>query len=452
MPPTPYTDAGAAKLQAFVEQTTGGAIIRMQRMVRWRPAWFVDVLKDGQTHHLHLRGDREGDLSIFPDLKREADIMQVLARHFIQVPHIHGYCTDPPAILMDHLPGTRDMAEMATDAQRRAIAREYIQAVAQMHALPLAPFAEIGLRIPQGAEDIALAGLHAYLPHYQRTKSKPEPFLTFVLGWLRRNVPQHRTRPAFIQFDSGQFLFQNGRMTGLYDFEFSMIGDPMVDIATMRMRDSVEPLGDSMAAICRQYEEFSGEHIDDAVVEFHTLLFAALGTMQFAGTVARGKPGDQHAVYLLFDLSLRQVMLLAMSALTGITLKPEPKLHDREGANQSLIAKLADTVQRIQPASPLDDATKDAAAQLLEWLACADALGPEANQADLHDIAKFLGQPFDTLAQAEAALEAYVTAAPPLQDEPLLHLFSAIEGRRMQQFGQTRIGHAATHVVLPPLR
>src|SRR3546814_1530905 len=68
------------------------------------------------------------------------------------------------------------------------------------------------------------------LPHYKRTKRKPEPLLEFVIGWLRRNVPTHRNKASFIQFDSGQFLLKDGKMTGLYDFEFSMIGDPMVDI------------------------------------------------------------------------------------------------------------------------------------------------------------------------------------------------------------------------------
>src|SRR3546814_11013013 len=111
---------------------------------------------------------------------------------------------------------------------------------------------------PETAEDIALVGLHAYLPHYKRTKRKPEPLLEFVIGWLRRNVPTHRNKASFIQFDSGQFLLKDGKMTGLYDFEFSMIGDPMVDIATMGMRDSIEPLGSPLADLCRHYEEEIG--------------------------------------------------------------------------------------------------------------------------------------------------------------------------------------------------
>src|SRR3546814_9596180 len=73
---------------------SGGRIVRMERQVRWRPAWFADVEKNGEIIELHLRGDRAGDVAIFPELKREADIMQVLFEHGIPVPKIHGYLVD----------------------------------------------------------------------------------------------------------------------------------------------------------------------------------------------------------------------------------------------------------------------------------------------------------------------------------------------------------------------
>src|SRR3546814_3078131 len=92
---------------------------------------------------------------------------------------------------------------------------------------------------------------------YARRKTGPQPLVEFAIGWLKRNVPKHRTRPSFAHFDAGQFLFVDGRITGLYDFEFSMIGDPFADLATMRMRDSYEPTGDSIANLIRSEEHTS---------------------------------------------------------------------------------------------------------------------------------------------------------------------------------------------------
>jgi hypothetical protein len=447
-----YGPAGEARLRAFVTETMGGTITRMERQVRWRPAWFVDVERDGDLIPLHLRGDRGGDVAIFPELRREADVIGVLSDHGVAVPRIYGYCEDPPCILMDAIPGSRNMAEAASDKVRSAIGRAYMEQVAAMHHVPLAPFVAKGLHVPQGAKEIALVGLDAYMPLYLRTKSRPEPMLEFVLGWIRRNVPEHRTRASFIQFDSGQFLHQNGKLTGLYDFEFSMIGDPMVDIATMRMRDSYEPLGEDLRVLCRHYEEITGEPVDHAVVDFHTLLFATLGTMQFTGTVGKPRPGDAHSVYLEFDLALRQVVLLAMSALTGISLPTEPPPTERIGDNAPLLEKLADTIARIETAGEFEASKKESASRLIEWMGRADAVGEEMCQRDLAEVSALLGRRFDEWPQAEAALEAHVLQAGPEQDGRLLKLFGAIEGRRMLVYGPTRIGRSATHVHLAATR
>jgi aminoglycoside phosphotransferase (APT) family kinase protein len=447
-----YDEAGVARIRAFVEDVTGGRIVRMERQVRWRPSWFADVEKDGVTLALHLRGDRTGDVAIFPELKREADIIRVLYDHGIPVPKIHGYCIDPPCIVMDTLAGTRNMADAPDDATRAAIGRHYMSAVAHMHALPLDPFVAVGMDRPETAEDIALVGLRAYMPHYRRTKSKAEPLLEFLIGWLERNVPTYRDKASFIQFDSGQFLLHEGRMTGLYDFEFSMIGDPMVDIATMAMRDSIEPLGSPLADLCRHYEAVSGEKIDEDAVLFHILQFATLGTMQFAGTVAKPVPDDPHSVYLLFDLSLRQVILLALAKLLGVTPPEMAPLPAGDGRSAALIAKLADTVAGIQGASAIDEDQKRQARDLIEWLARSDQMGAEALSRDMADVSTYLGRTFDDWALAEAALEAHVRTAGSDQDVPLFKLFSTLEGRRMQMWGATEIGHAAQHVSLPPTR
>lgn len=447
-----YGEAGEAKLKAFVEATTGGKVTRMERQVRWRPAWFVDVERDGERLALHLRGDRSGDVAIFPELRREADVIDVLHGHGIAVPRIYGFCEDPQAILMDALPGVRDMAQAPSDAARQAILQDYMAQVAAMHRLPLAPFTARGIEVPEGADDIALAGVRAYLPLYLRTKSKPEPMLEFLLGWIRRNTPKHRTQAAFIQFDSGQFLQHDGKLTGLYDFEFAMVGDPLVDIATMRMRDSYEPMGVDLRVACQLYEAASGQPIDDGVVDFHTLQFATIATMQFAGTVGALKPDDPHSVYLEFDLALRQVTLLAICSLTGIVLDAEPPPKARTGDNAVLIAKLSDTLSRIETASPIAESHKDSAAQLIEWLVRSDAAGAEMRQRDLADVSALLGRGFEDWPEAEAALERHVQDAGPDQDERLLRLFGAIEARRMHLYSDTRIGASAAHVRLPPIR
>lgn len=447
-----YDEAAVARLRAFVEHITGGKIVRMEQQVRWRPAWFVDVERENEIISLHLRGDRTGNVSIFPDLKREADIIAALHGHGVAVPKIHGYCSDPPCIVMDALVGTRDFSKLSA-AEGAEVGRAYMTGVARMHRLPLERFIDAGVERPEGAEDIALVGLDAYLPHYRQTKSRPEPLLEFVIGWLRRNVPQHRTTASFIQFDSGQYLVEDGKVTGLYDFEFSMIGDPMTDIATMGMRNSYEPLSASLADMCRYYEEAGGGPVDHEAVLFHVLVFSTLGTMQFAGTVGEPEPGDPHAVYLEFDLALRRSILLAMSAVSGFPLPDVAPLSAREhGPEAATLLKLADTLAAITPASDVDNAHKAQAAQLVEWLGRADALGAEVTALNLAEIESYLERKFSDLITAEEALEVHIGLVGPEADSKIFALLATQEGRRMQQFGPTTIGRSAQHVVLPQTR
>jgi hypothetical protein len=446
-----YDDAAVARIRAFVEEVTGGRIVRMERQVRWRPAWFADIEKDGAIIPLHLRGDRAGEVAIFPDLRREADIIATLHDHGIPVPRIYGYCADPPCIVMQSIEGTRDLSGLDAPTLS-SVGQAFMTAVAAMHDMPLAPLVAKGVERPEGAENIALVGLHAYLPHYLRTRSKPEPMLDFVIGWIRRNVPKHRTEASFIQFDSGQFLVENGRMTQLYDFEFSMIGDPMVDLATMGMRNSYEPLGAPLPELVRYYEAATGKPVDHDVVLFHVLQFSTLGTMQFAGTVAEPRPGDPHSVYLQFDISLRRSILLALSKLSGVPLPELPPLPARAGENAALIAKLRDTVAGIAAADPGAEAQKAQAIELIEWVSRADDFSAGVVAQDIADVAALLGRPFADWASAEAALDAFVRDAGPEQDAALITLFARIEGRRLQVYGPTSIGEAAENVVLPQTR
>lgn len=443
-----YDDAAVARIRDFVEATMGGKIVRMEQQVRWRPAWFADVAVGGEIVEVHLRGDRTGDVAIFPDLKREADIIRVLHNQGIPVPEVYGCLADPPCIVMQSIKGTRDLSDLSPGAQS-AVGREYMAAVAAMHKLPVEVFAEAGVHAPAGAEAITLVGLNTYMPQYLRTKKRPEPLLEFVIQWIRRNVPRHRTKASFIQFDSGQFLVHDQRMTQLYDFEFSMIGDPMVDLATMGMRNTIEPLGAPMAELFGYYAEASGEPVDHDAVLFHVLQFSLLGTMQFTGTVADPRPADPHSVYLQFDLALRRSILLAISKLAGVALPDLPPLAERTGDNTSLIRKLADTLSGIAARDPVAEGQKSQAVELIEWVGRADAYGAAMVARNVADVSAFLGQTFDAWPSAEAALETFVLAAGPDQDAALITLLASIEGRRLQVFGPTSIGEAALHVRLP---
>jgi aminoglycoside phosphotransferase (APT) family kinase protein len=439
------------KLRACVERLTGGQVIAMERQIRWRPAWFVDVDRDGEILHIHIRGDRQSDVLPFPELKREADIIEVLEQHGIPVPHIYGMCEDPVAIIMETVPGTRDVATAASDDQRRAIARQYIDAIAAMHNLPLDDFAARGIDIPEGAEAIALAGLNAYLPLYNRHKNKPEPLIEFAVRWLRANIPAHRTKPSFIAFDAGQFLFENGKLTCLYDFEFAMIGDALTDLATMSMRQSVEHMGDTIGNLCHYYAEVTGEPLDTAVMRYHHALFATVACMQFVGSIGNPQPGDPHDVYTEWDLALRRSLINILAENLGVVLEKPAAVSAPATVNAALMRMLDDAVKQIGAADEVQEARKFAALRLTEYVAKVERYGAELHRLASEEAAAFLGRRHDDPAQLEAHLEAFVRTAGPEHDEQLMRFFANEIERRVQVYGDTAIGESASHVRLEPV-
>ena len=440
------------KLSAFVEQVTGGRVLSMQRQIRWRPAWFVDVARGSETLHIHIRGDRNSNILPFPELRREADILEVLEAHGIPVPHIWGVCPDPSAIIMDAVPGTRDVAQAASDQERRSIVRQYATAVAAMHRIPVDDFVARGIELPRGAEAIALAGLSAYGPLYRQTKKRPEPLIEFAVRWLRSNVPRHRTRASFIQFDSGQFLFSGGKLTALYDFEFGMIGDPMTDLATMRMRESYEPLGDELRSLYRHYEAAVGEPIDIPVLKFHNALFATVSCMQIAGAVADPQPGGPHDVYLEWDIALRRALVKILAECLNVSLPAVAAPRATDSPNTIQLRMLQDAVTHIEAAEGMPQARRQAALNLLECVRLTDAAGAELERLASDEAVAFLGRRQDDWAEREAALERFVQTAGPEQDEKLLQYFARQVERRVMLYAPTTVGRSAARVGFSPIR
>lgn len=439
------------KLRRCVEQSVGGTVTRMQRLIRWRPAWNVDVLRDGQTVGVHIRGERGGDVSPFPDLRREAQILTLLHEQGIAVPRIYGFCEDPQAIIMELVPGTRDVKAAQDEAQRSSVARQWVEAMAAMHQLPLQPFLEQGIRGQHSADEIALAGLEAYYPLYARNKTRAQPLAEFALGWLRRNVPQHRRKAAFVQYDSGQFLFENGQVNALYDFEFALIGDPLADLASARMRDNYEPLGESFSTLYRYYQALTGEAAEPDVVRFHTVLFSTVSTLQFSSTVATPQPGDPHDTYLEFDLALRRVVVHALAEAMGVAIEiPAQTLHS-QGPNHALLSMLQDALGQVTINDPFQQSKLAAVHKLVEYLGCADAMTLTLQAQDRQEAEALLGRRFDDPQQLDAALETFVAEAGPEHDRALLQLFMSQIERRVQVFGKTAIGGSASHIDLPSI-
>jgi len=68
---------------------------------------------------------------------------------------------------------------------------------------------------------------------FDREPHLPSPALTSLFGWLLQNVPPMAGKPVVLHGDIGfhNFLFDDGRLTAVLDWEFGHLGDPAEDLA-----------------------------------------------------------------------------------------------------------------------------------------------------------------------------------------------------------------------------
>jgi len=416
----------------WVEATIGGPVVHAERQPRWRPAWFLDVDRDGETVPLYWRGDRGGQQGInrVYTLEHEANVLRVLEAHDVPVPHVHGICSDPMGMLLDRVPGRANLGTAESETERETVQDHFVELLARTHAIDPAAFEAVGLARPASARELGLDDLPVWEGNYRKLKARPEPVIEFVLGWLRRNVPAGRERVSFVTGDAGQFVFESGRVTALLDLELAHLGDPLADLGALRARDLTEPLGDLRRAY-RRYEKITGEPLDRSALGYHTARFAICTPMAVCHLVASPPPGLDVIQYLSWEALFARASLDAIAEHDGVGLDPPepatPARTARSGAHEALIGML----ERPSEGGEFAAYQVDTAARLARYLRDVDQLAPALDARELDDIVRLTGARTSNLLEADAALERFVLDAPAERDSEILRLLHRRTLRRL---------------------
>ena len=407
----------------WVENEVGGQIVSFERQARWRPAFFVEVeRKGGESLSLFLRGERgELDHGVYP-LEHENKVLQILESEGLPVPHVHGFCPDPPMIVMDKSPGRANLATAESEAERESVLNHYVDLLADLHAIDPARFEAIGVERPKGAEALGFCDLDRWESGYRAAKNRPEPLIEFVTDWLRRNVPKEREAVSCLAVDSGQFLFEDGRVTAMIDLELACLGDPAADLAGMRGRDMAEPLGDLVPAFERYYAK-TGQRIPKDVLDYHTVRFNLYTPYTCAPLVAAPPMTVDLVQYLGWYWVWSRACIEVMADGAGVAL-PEPTISEPAAspfasAHQLLVDKLAEQRSAAEGflSYELDTAWRNAC-----YLQRVESMWPEMAAEEAAEIDRLLGRVTKPL-DREADLEAFVLAEGAAKEEELMQFF-----------------------------
>lgn len=403
---------------ARVEALVGGRIVGAEKQERWRPAWFLEVERPGgERVGVYFRGDRGVEQHGVYPLEHEYEVLRVLEAHGIPVPHVYGFCEEPRGIVMERAPGRANLATAADEAERHAVLDHYVEILVAMHRIDPAAFEALGIPRPRTSEALGLGDLPRWEKSFRARKKAPEPLIEFVLRWLHENVPRHRTRATFLAGDSGQFLFEAGRVTRVIDLELAYLGDPLADLAGMLSRDLSEPLGDLSRAF-RRYGERMGEPIDLPTLLYHAARFAIVTPLATAPLTEAPPPGLNYVQYLGWGLVYGRGALEAIAAREGIALAapmlPEPETTRFAPAFAHAVALLRGPAEKSYEA--------DVSLRVAQHLAEVDRLGARLEAQDLGEVSALLGRRVGSWNEADAALESFVLEAGASRTAEILQL------------------------------
>jgi aminoglycoside phosphotransferase (APT) family kinase protein len=419
----PSSTPSLQQVETSVRDALGVRVLAVRRQTRWRPTWFVDAERDGAPLELVVRGART-DTELFP-LEHEVRFHRLLASHGIPVPAILGWLDDLGAVVLECVPGKPDF-DGVDPAERDVVVDEYLQVLANVHALDVQEFVDAGIFHPGPDDDPAFIGHLRFERLWRAKKRLPHPFMEFCLGWLHRHPPTSNGRMTPIIWDTGQFHHVDGHLVAALDLEFGSVGDPMLDLALWRMRDTLIPFGD-FTALYERYEELSGRPVDIEAIKRHHFAGTLENELLFGPAVI--DPVDEtdlmNNMQWNSETNLHATEALAESL--GIEL-PEVETPPARRTRQD--ATYAHHVAALRALSlSEDDELRQHELRLAfrtaRHLARVHEIGDAVEAADLDDLVPILGSRPDSWVEGDALLERYVLAdaATGDHDEQLVRLF-----------------------------
>ncbi len=266
----------------------------------------VHVHRSGkrQIHPMILRKDPPPAVNILPTSRQvEHELLRAVARETrIPVATSHFAEMDPatfgePAMLMERVRGSGEPSALfnggASADQAESVATHLCELLAELHMTEprkLNPNGNLsdprGIGLDVSTWDSYMDGmLDYYVANYPRLAFDPVPIYYDSFLWMRRNKP----RPLQLalvhgDFNPSNFLYENGRITALIDWENAHIGDPREDLGWLKQMDmlSATDLFGSVKAdggFLGHYNRLTGFNVTPEEVEYFRVFTAAnIGT------------------------------------------------------------------------------------------------------------------------------------------------------------------------------
>jgi Phosphotransferase enzyme family len=258
----------------------------------------------------------------------------------------------------------------------------------------------------------------------------------FGLAWLQRHVPDVAEAPVIVQGDTGpgNFLYRDGRVTAILDWELAHLGDRHDDLGWLALRAVQEPFTD-LADRLDDYAAAGGRTVDLDRVRYYRvfaeLRVVILGNRRKQAEELLGEVGNG----LIYSALHRRLFVEAMAEVAGLPLDEPPALEapdtDRAWLYDAALAQLREVIVP-RSADPFVVARAKGLARVLKYLQQADRLAAPGDRAELRDLAEVLGREPGTVAEGRRELARAVRAGDGPEDAVLVRLFGRRVARETQ--------------------
>jgi aminoglycoside phosphotransferase (APT) family kinase protein len=407
-------------LVRWIGEQAGGVVTATKRVPGGasREAWFVDVDCDGVTRPLFLRYSRveRPPDTVFLPLRMEAEVFMALQDTDVTVPRTLAVHPDHEAMLSERVSGETWFYRIRDPDEQVRVAQDFIRNLAALHRLDPRKLALPSFGPVKTAREHALDEVANMRRRATGPDGSIDPLVRLSLDWLERNVPDYEEPVVFVQGDTGpgNFMYEDGRVTAVVDWELSHFGDPMDDIAWLSLR-TVQDTFTHFPDRLREYEELSGFRIDPQRVWYYRLFAETRLSSNSAGAAASAStPRDGQPVArdvgngLIYGMLHRRLSIEALANVMGFELPaadlpPEPPPEPWHSLYDATLDNLQVIVPRID--DPLASQWTKGVARVVKYLKELDRSGRAFAEAELDDIAALLGEHPATVREGRRALE-----------------------------------------------
>jgi prepilin-type processing-associated H-X9-DG protein len=259
--------------------------------------------------------------------------------------------------------------------------------------------------------------IRARLAELRATKlgANPDPLLLLAVNWLEANIPPDPDRVVLLHGDAGpaNFLFADGKVTSMLDWELAHYGDPAADLAMICIRNLFQPFIPLKAAFAA-YEKASGSPVDLDRVRYYRVYFQT----QFAHAPdalndLNAPPPPAFGSSLMYATIHMRVLSEALAEAGHIALQPVVMPEAPLGEHhRSFMLALDDLKDVIVPrlADGQAQAKAKALARLVKWWRDLERWGPGVEAQERAELSAALGVAAPSAKEGRALLTQRIAA------------------------------------------